>query len=435
MRLNLIIFLLITAFKAYSQNQPYELIKNCSHSVAMVGDDIEFSFYAKNNSNSKIVVPGMKSSARGIDDVLTHKFEIFNETGTRINKVWRCGIGGKDRRILSGIVVKPGDSVLLVKKTFQANVAGVYKVNYLFDFHPNNGLKPNPSPETYKKMFFQESFFLEVKKLDFNFEVKKIRITSEELWVAPIYKSLGEAKKNPSKVYRLHLKDPTQEGIGQLSKFSNLQDLSLQGGSVDSLPYDLFELNFRSLNLGINVKKGINFPKAIQNSKGLEILSVRASSQLNLSGFEGGVFSDLKTVSINASYAPPLKIIFPVETMISIERISITAKIIDALPSDFSNCRSLTQFHVSAKRIDYPNELILPYVQNIALSGNITNILPNLSKCEKLEQLHLLKAKITELPTNVLQIPNLKEIYIKKEIEKNEVIKQLKKRGVEIIKR
>ena len=121
--------------------------------------------------------------------------------------------------------------------------------------------------------------------------------------------------------------------------------------------------------------------------------------------------------------------------MISIERIFIIAKIIDALPSDFSNCRSLTQFYVFAKRIDYPNELILPYVQNIALSGNITNILPNLSKCEKLEQLHLLKAKITELPTNVLQIPNLKEIYIKKEIAKNDVIKQLKKRGVEIIKR
>ena len=427
----LFLFLLLT-FNSNAQNIPYELIMRTSHERVLVGDDVEYLFYVKNNSTENISVPAAKSSARGIDDVLTHQFEVFNKSDEQINKQFKCGVGGRDRRILSGVQVKPGDSALIIKRKFSPTQKGAYKAKYLFDFHPNSGSHPNPSPDSFKKMVLKMTITIDVQGLDFDFQVKQNRISAEEMWKAPILTSLSEALKDPDNVFRIKLDNPTIEEISQISKFKNVQDLYLNGGKVESLPNDLFDLNYRSLNLSLNVGQGISIPKSINKSTGLEVLVLKPVNGLDLSGFEGGEYPKLRSITIMSVYEP-MKILLPVHKMPALESFTMYGiKSITFVPTDFSTCTNLKQFNLSSKNIDYGSELILPSLTSLGLAGCRDGKIPNLSKCVKLETLNLLHAKCTEIPSHILEISNLKRITIRKDVSKNDTLKALKKRGVEI---
>ena len=84
--------------------------------------------------------------------------------------------------------------------------------------------------------------------------------------------------------------------------------------------------------------------------------------------------------------------------------------------------------------MNYGNEFIMAEVTSLNLYGNSSNTIPNMSKCTKLETLSFANMQITELPAHILDIPNLKQLVIRKDTGANETLKLLKKKGVEIIK-
>lgn len=425
--LSIIFFL--NLFLLFGNSDPYELVIKLDRDKIYPGDLVEFIFYCKNNSSSNISVPSIHS--RAIGDVLKQEFKVFDKNRNQINKKFRCGLRGSgERRVFSGSLIKPGDSVIILKQKIKFPQIGVYEGDYTYNFQPR-GMTSSSPIVNYKPVFFKEKFKIEVIEVSKEFEVKRKPIPMNEVWRKPTFSSLEEAYKSPDEVYSLSLNNFSLEQLEEVLRFKNIQQLSIKG-EINSVPKEINSLDVFSLTI-TNTKGVLLIDSVLSEFSNLDNFSFSSPDGIEFVGLKNKIFPNLSSfVVLNVS--KPFKLPFDFNNtpkLRSLQLLNIDEVTFGA--SDFSktNLRSIT---IKAKKVNFSDELVAPKLLSLFMYNITEQSIPDMRNCIALEDIHFGTSPIQSLPSSIAMIPNLKRLSVVRSVENNDCLKALKKKRVQIEK-
>jgi Leucine-rich repeat (LRR) protein len=267
------------------------------------------------------------------------------------------------------------------------------------------------------------ALFLFVTKQSIGQQTNEINSTTK-------YFSLKKALQKPEKVYWLSLtKELDENTLKQLSKFQNLEYLSLRNAHLKRFPEEVtFLKSLKTLDLSGNDFQFI--PTQLTKLTHLEEVYFDKDYNLDLNqAFDVlGKMSSLKALHLDGLKNPQIplnlsslkhlelltlrndhliKMPLSISSLKELQVLDLSGNDFETIPKSFSNLESVSEIYLE-------NETLLDFKQAFTILGNLP----------KLKSLHLDNKSSHLLPSKINQFTSLENLYINDYLFSGKLIKQ-----------